>query len=71
MKMPVRAWAFSLSMTRMQAGNAGAVEEVGGQADDALDEAPPDEVPADVGLLVAAEQYAVRQDDRALALALE
>ena len=52
-------------------GDAGAVEEVGGQADDALDEAAPDEIPADVGLPVAAEQHPVGQDDGALAPALE
>ena len=55
----------------MQAGNASAVEQVGRQADDTLDEAAPDEISADVRLLVAAKQYAVRQDDRALALAIE
>ena len=52
-------------------GDAGAVEEVGGQADDPLDEAPEDEIPADGCLLVAAEQHAVRQDDRAFAPAVE
>ena len=52
-------------------GDAGAVEEVGGQADDALDVALADEVAADVGLGVAAEQHAVRQDARAFAGALE
>src|SRR5204863_1311592 len=48
-----------------------AIEKVGGQADDAFDEAALDEVPADVGFLVAAEEHAVRQNDRALAFALE
>ena len=52
-------------------GNAGAVKEVGGQADDALDVALADEVAADVGLGIAAEQHAVRQNARALAGALE
>ena len=52
-------------------GDAGAVEEVGGQADDALDVALADEVAADVGLGIAAEQDAVRQDARALPGALE
>ena len=51
--------------------DARAVEEVGGQADDSLDESTPDEIPAYIGLLVAAEQHPVRQDDRALALAVE
>ena len=52
-------------------GDAGAVEQVGGQADDALDVALADEVAADVGLGIAAEQHAVRQDARALAGALQ
>ena len=43
-------------------GDAGAVEEIGGQADDALDVAPADDVAADVGLGIAAEQHAVRQN---------
>ena len=52
-------------------GDAGAVKEVGGQADDALDVALADQGAADVGLGVAAEQHAVRQDARAFAGALE
>ena len=52
-------------------GNAGAVEEIGGQADDALDVSLADEGAANVGLGVAAEQNAVRQDARAFARALE
>ena len=52
-------------------GDAGAVEEVRGQADDALDVALADERAADVGLGIAPEQHAVRQDARALAGALE
>jgi hypothetical protein len=51
--------------------DAGAVEQVGRQPDDALDQAAGDQVPADVGLLVAAEQHAVRHDHRRLALALQ
>ena len=51
--------------------DSGAVEEVGGKPDDALDQAVPDETAADVGLLVAAEEDAVRHDDRALAGAVE
>src|SRR5262245_31791404 len=43
-------------------GDAGAVEEVGGQADDALDVALADEVTTDVGHGIAPEEYAVRQD---------
>ena len=52
-------------------GDAGAVKQVGGQADDAFDVALAQEVAADVGLGVAAKQHAVRQDARALAIALE
>ena len=52
-------------------GDAGAVEEVRGQADDALDVALAHERAADVGLGVAAEQHAVRQNARAFAGALE
>ena len=52
-------------------GYAGAVKEVGRQADDALYVAAPDEIPADIGLPVAAEQHTVRQDDRSFALALK
>ena len=52
-------------------GNAGAVEQVGGQADDALDEAAPNEVLADHRLGTAPEQHAVRVNHRALAGALE
>ena len=52
-------------------GDAGPVEKVGGQADDALDVALADQVLADVGLGVAPEEHAVRQDARALAGALE
>ena len=52
-------------------GDAGAVEQIGGQADDALDVALADEVAADVGLGIAAEQHAVRQDAGAFAGALE
>jgi hypothetical protein len=51
--------------------NAGAVEQVGRQADDALDQAALDQVLADHGLGIAAEQHAVRQDAGALAVALE
>ena len=51
--------------------DAGAVEQVGGQADEALEQAAPDELAADSGLLVATKQDAVGQDDRALAGALE
>ena len=52
-------------------GDAGAVEEVRRQADDALDVATLDEVAADVGLGIAAKQHAVREDARAFAGALE
>ena len=52
-------------------GDAGAVEEIRGQADDALDDAALDEVAADDGLGIAPEQHAVRQDAGAFAGALE
>ena len=52
-------------------GDAGAVKQVGRQADDALDVAAADDVLADVGLGAAAEQHAVGQNDRAFAGALE
>ena len=61
MKMPLRAVAFSLSSTRMQAGT-GAVKEVGREADDALEVAGADELPADDGFGIAPEEYAVGQD---------
>lgn len=51
--------------------NAGAVEKVAGQTDDALDQAALDEVATDVSFLIATEENAVRQNDRALAFALE
>ena len=56
-------------MTTMAGGDARAVEQVRGQPDDALDEPAADEVAADVGLAVAAEEHAVGQDDGALAAA--
>ena len=51
-------------------GDAGAVEEVGGQADDALEVAGADELLADDGLGIAAEEDAVRQDAGGFARAL-
>ena len=52
-------------------GDAGAVEQVGGQADDALDVALADQGAADVGLGIAPEEHAVRQDARPFAGALQ
>src|SRR5258708_10311814 len=52
-------------------GNAGTVEEIGGQTDDALDVALSHQGAADVGLGVTAEQHTVRQNARALAGTLE
>src|SRR3989338_2358636 len=52
-------------------GDAGAVEEVGGQADDALDVPLAHKSATDVGLGIAAKEHAVRQDARAFAGALE
>ena len=46
--------------------DAGAVEEVRGQADDALDVAALDEVAPDDGLGIAAEEHAVGEDAGAL-----
>ena len=50
--------------------DAGAVEQVGRQADDALDIAPANDVLAYLGLDVAAKEHAVGQDDRTFAGAL-
>jgi len=44
-----------------------AVEEVGGQADDALESAGVNELLADRGLGIAAEEHTVRQDTGGLA----
>jgi len=52
-------------------GNARSVEEVRGQSDDPLDVALADEVAADVGFGVAAEERAVGQDAGAFARALQ
>ena len=43
----------------------------GDQPDDAQDQSAHDEIAADAGLSVAAEEYPVRKNDRALARALE
>jgi hypothetical protein len=47
-------------------GDAGAVEQVGRQADDALEDARAHQLLADHRLGIAAEQHAVRQDAGAL-----
>ena len=52
-------------------GDAGAIEEVGGQADDALDVAFADQGAADVGLGVAPEEYPVGQNSGTLACAVQ
>ena len=52
-------------------GNAGAVKQVGGQADDAFDVALADQVPADVGLGIAPKQNTVRQNAGAFAGAFQ
>ena len=52
-------------------GDASAVEEVDRQANNALDEATLDKIPADVGLSAAAKKYSMRQYDCTLPLALE
>ena len=51
--------------------NAGAVEEVGRQADNALDKALFEQILADARLGIATKQHAVRQDHRPLAAAVE
>ncbi len=51
--------------------DTGAVEEVGGEPDDALDQATLDEIAADVALAVTTEEDPVRHDDRTLAGAVE
>ena len=71
MKMPLRAVGVFLIDDDDAGRDAGAVKEVGGQADDALDVALADEVAADVGLGIAAEEHAVRQNAGAFAGALE
>ena len=71
MKTPVRACRVLLVEHDDAGRDAGAVEEVGWQADDALDVAALEQLPADGRLGVAAEEDAVRQDDRRLAGALE
>ena len=50
--------------------NAGAVKEVGGQADDGLEVAGADELLADDGLGIAAKEHAMRQNAGAFAGAL-
>ena len=52
-------------------GDAGAVKQVGRQADNPLDETVCNELFADVRLLVSSEQDAVREDDSTLASALQ
>ena len=52
-------------------GDAGAVEEIGGQADDSLDHALPDELSTDIRLSVAAKQHTMRQDDGAFTFTVE
>jgi len=52
-------------------GDAGAVEEVGGEADDAFDVALTDEIAADFGFGVASEENAVGQDAGSFAPAFE
>jgi hypothetical protein len=50
-------------------GDAGAVEEVGGEADDAFDVSPADEIAADFGFGVASEEDAVGEDAGSFAAA--
>ncbi len=48
-----------------------AVKEIRRQADDALDVTAPDDLAPDVGLGITAKEHAVRQNNRAFAVALE
>ena len=52
-------------------GDTGAVKQVGRQTDDAFDVAFSNQVLADVGLGIATEQYAVRQNASALPCAFQ
>ena len=52
-------------------GNAGAIEEIAGQADDPLDVALPDKRAANIGLGIAPEQDAVRENAASFAAASE
>ena len=61
--MPLRARACLLVNDQNAGGDTGAVEEIGGQADNSLDHALPDEISTDIRLPVAAKQHTVRQDD--------
>ena len=69
--MPRAARGALLVQHQDAGGDAGAVEEVGRQSDDALDVALPDDALADRRLGAAPEQYAVGVNHRALAGALE
>src|SRR5690606_35514326 len=51
--------------------DAGAVEEIGRQADDPLDEPTPDQTAADIRLGVSAEEHAMRKDAGPPAAALQ
>ena len=71
MKMPLRAVGVLLVEHDDAGRDAGAVKEVRRQADDALEVAALDELLADDGLSIAAEENAVRQNARAFAGALQ
>ena len=70
MKMPLRAGGVLLVEHEDAGGDAGAVKEIGGQADDALEIAGANKLLADDGLGIAAEEHAVRQNAGAFAGAL-
>jgi hypothetical protein len=59
MKMPLRAAAFCLLDDEDAGGDAGALKEIGGEADDGFGIAGADELPADDRFGVAAEEDAV------------
>ena len=71
MKMPRAAGGFLLVEHDEAGGDAGAVEEVRGQADDRLDVAALDQGLANRGLGVASEQHAVGHDSDAAGRGLQ
>ena len=68
MKMPLRAYGVFLVEHEDAGGNAGAVKQIGRQADDAFQDPRANELLADCGFGVAAEQDAVGKDAGAFAV---
>src|SRR5271157_2112041 len=71
MKVPLRLWTPFFIDNHDAGGDAGAIEEVGRQANDAFDIALAYEVAPDVRLGVAAKENAMRKNASALAGTLE